>query len=98
MMHAPANPARRVTERPSPMMLIRIVTNCLNEEGNVALVFERIGAVVQTLPQCHYERILIDNRSNNHTGERVKAVAARDKRVRLSVNTRNRLLVMVSIR
>ncbi len=98
MMRAPANSARRVTECPSAMKLICIVTNCLNEEGNVALVFERIRAVVQTLPQCRYEHIVIDNRSNNHTVGRVKAVAARDKRVRLSVNTRNRLFVMASIR
>ena len=74
------------------MKLISIVNNCLNEEDNVGLVFERIRAAVQTLPQRRHEHIFIDNCSNNHTDERVKAVAAHDKRVKRIVDTRNRLL------
>lgn len=91
MMRAPANPARRLHERPRQMKLIGIVTNCLNEEGNVELVFERNGAVVLALRQYRYDRIIVDNWSNSHRVEGVKAVGARVKHMRLTADTRNRL-------
>src|SRR3990170_1976219 len=71
------------------MKLISIVTGCLNEEDNVEPLVERIRAVFLKLPQYRYEHIFIDNCSNDHTVDRIKAIAARDKRVKLIVNTRN---------
>ena len=71
------------------MKLISIVTGCLNEEDNVEPLVERIRAVFLELPQYGYEHIFIDNCSNDHTVDRIKAIAARDKRVKLIVNTRN---------
>jgi glycosyltransferase involved in cell wall biosynthesis len=71
------------------MKLISIVTGCFDEEDNVEPLFERIRAVFLKLPQYRYEHIFIDNCSNDHTVNRIKAIAARDKRVKLIVNTRN---------
>ncbi len=72
-----------------PMKLISIVTPCFNEEENVDLLTERIRAVFETLPQYAYEHIFIDNASSDRTVEKVKAQAAKDKRVKLIVNARN---------
>ena len=71
------------------MKLISIVTGCFNEQDNVEPLVERIRAVFLKLPQYRYEHIFIDNCSNDHTVDRIKAIAARDKRVKLIVNTRN---------
>ena len=71
------------------MKLISIVTGCFNEQDNVEPLVERIRAVFLELPQYGYEHIFIDNCSNDHTVDRIKAIAARDKRVKLIVNTRN---------
>ena len=71
------------------MKLISIVTGCFNEQDNVEPLVERIRAVFLKLPQYRYEHIFIDNCSNDHTVDRIKAIAALDKRVKLIVNTRN---------
>lgn len=71
------------------MKLISIVTGCFNEEDNVEPLVERIRAVFLKLPQYRYELIFIDNCSNDHTVDRIKAIAASDRRVKLIVNTRN---------
>lgn len=71
------------------MKLISIVTPCFNEEDNVEMLAERIRAVFEGLPQYQYEHIYIDNASTDRTVERVKALAAKDARVKLIVNARN---------
>lgn len=68
--------------------LISIVTPCFNEEDNVDELCERIAKVMATLPY-DYEHILIDNHSGDATVARIKAIAARDKRVKLIINARN---------
>ena len=69
--------------------LISIITGCYNEEENVEVLRDRIDAVFQAFPQYRYELIYIDNHSQDRTAEKVKAMAARDKRVKLIVNARN---------
>lgn len=69
--------------------LISVVTPCFNEEDNVEELYQRIRAQFEQLPAYDYEHIFIDNASSDRTVERVKALAARDKRVRLIVNARN---------
>lgn len=71
------------------MKLISIVTPCFNEEANVEPLFERVREVFRNLPQYRYEHIYVDNCSSDRTVERIKAIAAGDKRVKLIVNTRN---------
>ncbi|TAK87944.1 MAG: glycosyltransferase [Betaproteobacteria bacterium] len=69
-------------------MKISIVTPAFNEEGNVVELCERISTAMASTG-LDYEHIIIDNASTDCTVDRVKEVIARDKRVKLIVNTRN---------
>jgi glycosyltransferase involved in cell wall biosynthesis len=71
------------------MKLISVVTACFNEEDNVEPLHERIKAQFASMPRYRYEHIFIDNASTDRTVERIKAIAARDKNVKLIVNARN---------
>jgi glycosyltransferase involved in cell wall biosynthesis len=71
------------------MKLISVVTGCFNEEDNVDELHARIRAQFECLPAYDYEHIFIDNASTDATVARIKALAARDHRVKLIVNTRN---------
>jgi glycosyltransferase involved in cell wall biosynthesis len=68
--------------------LISIVTPCFNEEENIDELASRIAAVMAALPY-DYEHIFIDNHSSDGTAAKIKALIARDKRVKLIVNARN---------
>jgi glycosyltransferase involved in cell wall biosynthesis len=71
------------------MKLISVVTGCYNEADNVEPLYERIREQFARLPGYRYEHIFIDNASTDGTVERIKAIAARDRNVKLIVNTRN---------
>lgn len=68
--------------------LISIVTPFYNEEENVDELCRRIVDVMSKLPY-NYEHICIDNCSTDSTVKKLKYVCARDKRVKLIINTRN---------
>ena len=68
--------------------LISIVTPCYNEEDNIEELYQRIVSVMGTVPY-DYEHICIDNASTDSTVNKIKALAAKDKRVKLIVNARN---------
>lgn len=68
--------------------LISIVTPCYNEESNIDELYQRITEVMAKL-SYDYEHICIDNCSTDTTVAKIKAIAARDKRVKLIVNARN---------
>ena len=70
------------------MKLISVVTACYNEEANIAAVYERVKAVMAGLPY-RYEHIFIDNASTDRTVDILREIAARDKGVKVIVNTRN---------
>lgn len=69
--------------------LVTVVTPCYNEEENVEELCERLRFVFDGLPHYHFEQIIIDNASTDRTVEKVKAICAEDRRVKLIVNTRN---------
>jgi glycosyltransferase involved in cell wall biosynthesis len=71
------------------MPLISIVTSCLNEEGNVEELYQRIRAQFENRPGYEFEHIFIDNGSTDSTVARIKELAAADARVKLIVNARN---------
>ncbi|HUK78460.1 MAG TPA: glycosyltransferase family 2 protein [Thermoleophilia bacterium] len=71
------------------MPFISIVTGCYNEEDNVRELYERVRAVVDSLPGYTYEHLFIDNASTDGTVATLRALAAADERVRVIVNTRN---------
>jgi glycosyltransferase involved in cell wall biosynthesis len=68
--------------------LISIVTPCYNEVENIDELYHRIAAVMATL-SYDYEHICIDNFSTDGTIQKIKEIAARDKRLKLIVNSRN---------
>jgi glycosyltransferase involved in cell wall biosynthesis len=72
----------------SEKKLISIVTPCYNEEDNVDELCQRVSEVMATLPY-RYEHICIDNHSTDGTVEKLKAIAARDNKVKIIVNARN---------
>lgn len=68
---------------------VSVVAACFNEEENVEALRGEIDAIFASLPQFTYELIFIDNHSTDRTVERIKDMAALDKRVKLIVNARN---------
>ena len=71
------------------MKTISIVTPCYNEEGNVALVAERVRAVFENLPDYTFEHIFADNRSTDTTLSLLKDLAKEDKRIKIIANSAN---------
>ena len=68
--------------------LISIVTPCFNEKDNIDELCGRIQATMDGL-NYRYEHIFIDNCSTDGTVQKIKEIAAKDKRVKLIVNVRN---------
>jgi len=71
------------------MPFISIVTGCYNEEENVDELYEQIRDAMATLPGYTYELIYIDNASTDGTVKQLRALAAKDRNVKVIVNTRN---------
>ena len=69
---------------------ISVVAGCYNEEENVDDLYEQVKTVIETeCPGYTFELLLIDNHSTDKTVERIRAIAAKDDRVRAIVNARN---------
>ena len=71
------------------MKLISIVSPCYNEEENVLALYEQVKAIFKNFPQYSYEHIFIDNASTDKTVEIIREIAAKDKNVKLIINSRN---------
>ena len=71
------------------MPFISVVSGCYNEEENVDELYVAVREVIRTLPGYTYEHIFIDNASTDRTVERLRAIAARDRNVKVILNTRN---------
>ena len=70
--------------------LISIVTPCFNEQDNVADCYEAVRRVFhELLPNYDYEHIFCDNASADNTVGVLRDLAARDRRVKVIVNSRN---------
>ena len=68
---------------------ITVLTPCFNEAGNVELLYERVRAVFLGLEGYTYEHLFIDNASTDETVAILRRLAARDRNVKVIVNTRN---------
>jgi glycosyltransferase involved in cell wall biosynthesis len=71
------------------MKTISIVAPCFNEEQNVVELYERVRAVMASLPGYRYEHIFIDNASRDNTLSILKYLAANDQNVKIIANSRN---------
>lgn len=68
---------------------ISVMTPCFNEAGNVEALHERVRAAFAKLDDYTYEHVFIDNASTDQTVSILREIAARDRRVKIIVNTRN---------
>jgi len=69
--------------------LISVVASCYNEADNVGELYERVRAVFERVGRYDFELILADNGSVDATAERLRELAARDRRVKVILNSRN---------
>jgi len=68
---------------------LTILTPCFNEEANVRDVYLQVRAAVGAAGNYKYEHIFIDNASSDNTLIELKAIAAKDRNVKVIRNTRN---------
>ncbi|HEX8170040.1 MAG TPA: glycosyltransferase family 2 protein [Thermoanaerobaculia bacterium] len=71
------------------MPFLSVVSGCYNEEDNVEELYVRVRDAIASIGDCTYEHIFIDNASTDRTLERLRALAAADRNVKVIVNTRN---------
>jgi glycosyltransferase involved in cell wall biosynthesis len=69
--------------------LVSIVTPTFNELDNVDELVSRISAEMKRHKGMDYEHIIIDNASTDGTQARLRDLAARDRRIRVILNSRN---------
>ncbi|MGA7631133.1 MAG: glycosyltransferase family 2 protein [Terriglobales bacterium] len=68
---------------------LTVITPCYNEEANVREVYLQVRAAVIAAGNYKYEHLFIDNASTDNTLDELKAIAAKDKNVKVIRNTRN---------
>lgn len=72
------------------MKKITFVSSCYNEEENVDILCEKVfNAVEQYKDKYEFEYILLDNCSSDNTAEKLRELAAKDKRIKVILNSRN---------
>ena len=71
------------------MKLVSIVTPCFNEEENIEELCQQVKAVFEQLPDFRYEHIFIDNASSDKTVSILRTLAAKDKNIKVILNSRN---------
>ena len=69
--------------------LISIVTPCYNEDDNVQELYDRVKGMISSISGYDYEHIFIDNASTDKTVDILRRIAAKDKNVKVIINTRN---------
>jgi glycosyltransferase involved in cell wall biosynthesis len=62
---------------------------CFNEEGNVEPLYQRLQTIFSGIPDVRFQIIFIDNASVDGTQDRLRALAAADKKVKVIFNVRN---------
>jgi glycosyltransferase involved in cell wall biosynthesis len=72
------------------MKKLSIITPCYNEEVNIEICANELKKVMsEHLPNYQYEHIFADNASTDATLEKLKALAANDKNIKVISNSRN---------
>jgi len=69
--------------------LISIITPTFNEVQNIEALHDYVCELMQELPDCEYEHIIIDNNSTDGTDLVLQRMAQKDKTVKVIFNTRN---------
>ena len=72
------------------MKKISVVTSCYNEELNLDELYARLTKQFEILKDKYeFECILADNASTDHTADKLREMAAKDKRFKVILNSRN---------
>lgn len=71
------------------MALITVLAPCFNEEGNISELYAQVRAVFEKLPEHRVEFVFIDNCSTDGTVAELRALAAKDRAVKVILNVRN---------
>jgi polyisoprenyl-phosphate glycosyltransferase len=71
------------------MKKISVVTPCYNEERNVEILYSRVKEQFKKIKKYSYEHVFIDNCSTDKTASILKAIAKKDKNVKVIINSRN---------
>lgn len=71
------------------MKTLSVVSGCLNEQGNVREVYERVREAIRAAGDYKYEHIFIDNASTDNTWRELNEIASEDKNVKIIRNARN---------
>lgn len=71
-------------------MKISVISSAFNEQDNIEELYERVKKQFELLgPEYEYEHIIIDNASTDNTLNRLKEIAAKDKKFKIISNARN---------
>jgi len=62
---------------------------CFNEQDNVEPLYQRVREVMAGIHEVRFEILFIDNASTDQTQERLRKLAADDRRVKVIFNVRN---------
>lgn len=71
------------------MQKISVCVPCYNEEKNIENAYKRIRRQLDRFETYHYEIIFIDNNSQDNSRIILRAIAKKDKRFKVILNTRN---------
>ena len=71
------------------MKKISIVTPCHNEEANIGILYKKVKEEFTKLNDYTYEHIFIDNCSKDNTRKELRALALKDKNIKLIFNSGN---------
>lgn len=71
------------------MKKISICIACYNEEKNIPLIYHALDEVLNQLPEYSFEILFADNASTDASVDILRAIARKDKRVKVIINNRN---------
>ena len=70
--------------------LLSIVSPCFNEQDNIEELYRRVTLAIEPLLERYdFQIIVIDNHSQDDTQRKLRALAARDPRLKVILNVRN---------
>jgi dolichol-phosphate mannosyltransferase len=68
---------------------ICVIAPCFNEEGTIQEFYNRLDAVSQSMPECKFEFIFVDDGSTDATVSLLRQISESDQRVRLLILAKN---------
>ena len=78
--HEEAAGEERTAVRPGPRKKISVIMPARNEEGNLERAYREVTEAFSRIPDYDYEVIIIDNASEDRTGEIAREICRRDRR------------------